>query len=256
VIPRYTRPEMARIWSEEHKIALWLQVEIAVAEAWAVRGVIPPEAMVRVVHGEQDMWFHRPLMPGATLHTTATLHSVRVGASGTRVTVRLDGRGDDGACVLEIYNTAFVRGISDGADAGPDKPDHSFPEAARAHHVADVTIHMDDDQTFRYAEASGDHMPIHLDDAAAKAAGLPGIIVHGLCTMAGCSRAVVATVCGGDPTRLARLAVRFSRSVFPGDDVVVSVYDAGDAGDGRRAFAFEAHARSEPVITNGRAEVR
>jgi adenylosuccinate lyase len=55
VIPRYTRPEMARIWSEEHKIALWLQVEIAVAEAWAVRGVIPPEAMERIRQASCDL---------------------------------------------------------------------------------------------------------------------------------------------------------------------------------------------------------
>lgn len=55
MIPRYTRPEMARIWSEEHKIALWLQVEIAVAEAWAVRGVIPPEAMERIRQASCDL---------------------------------------------------------------------------------------------------------------------------------------------------------------------------------------------------------
>lgn len=55
MIPRYTRPEMARIWSEEHKIALWLQVEIAVAEAWAARGVIPPEAMERIRQASCDL---------------------------------------------------------------------------------------------------------------------------------------------------------------------------------------------------------
>ena len=55
MIPRYTRPEMARVWSEEHKIALWLQVEIAVAEAWAVRGVIPTEAMERIRQASCDL---------------------------------------------------------------------------------------------------------------------------------------------------------------------------------------------------------
>ena len=55
MIPRYTRPEMARIWSEEHKIALWLQVEIAVAEAWAARGIIPPEAMERIRQASCDL---------------------------------------------------------------------------------------------------------------------------------------------------------------------------------------------------------
>jgi len=55
VIPRYTRPEMGRIWSEEHKISLWLRVEIAVAEAWATRGVIPPDAMERIRGAKCDL---------------------------------------------------------------------------------------------------------------------------------------------------------------------------------------------------------
>ncbi|MCM8750052.1 adenylosuccinate lyase [Thermomicrobiaceae bacterium CFH 74404] len=55
MIPRYTRPEMGRIWSEEHKISLWLRVEIAVAEAWATRGVIPPGAMERIRGAKCDL---------------------------------------------------------------------------------------------------------------------------------------------------------------------------------------------------------
>uniref|UniRef100_A0A831X6Z0 Adenylosuccinate lyase n=1 Tax=Thermorudis peleae TaxID=1382356 RepID=A0A831X6Z0_9BACT len=55
MIPRYTRPEMGRIWSEEHKISLWLRVEIAVAEAWATRGVIPPDAMERIRGAKCDL---------------------------------------------------------------------------------------------------------------------------------------------------------------------------------------------------------
>jgi adenylosuccinate lyase len=43
MIPRYTRPEMGRIWTDEHKFELWLRVEIAVCEAWAEVGVIPDE---------------------------------------------------------------------------------------------------------------------------------------------------------------------------------------------------------------------
>lgn len=48
MIDRYTRPEMGRIWGERNKIDLWVRVEIAVAEAWAARGVIPADAMARI----------------------------------------------------------------------------------------------------------------------------------------------------------------------------------------------------------------
>jgi len=48
VIERYSRPEMAQIWSMEHKIVLWLRVEVAVCEAWAARGDIPAEALPEI----------------------------------------------------------------------------------------------------------------------------------------------------------------------------------------------------------------
>src|SRR3972149_3038518 len=58
MIERYTRPQMARIWSEESKADQWLQVEIAVCEAWAARGVIPQEAMERIRRAryDRDRW--------------------------------------------------------------------------------------------------------------------------------------------------------------------------------------------------------
>ena len=45
MLARYSRPDMERVWSEEHKFALWLKVEVAVCEARAVAGEIPPDAM-------------------------------------------------------------------------------------------------------------------------------------------------------------------------------------------------------------------
>jgi acyl dehydratase len=223
----------------------------------AVADIIPPEALMMIVHGEQDMHFHQPLVPGQTITTTAETFSVRVGGSGTRLTVRVVSKdAGSGDVVLEQFITTFIRGMADGDSGGPDKPDHTFPEAARAHEVGQLTVHVDDDQTFRYRDASGDQMPIHVDDAFAKSVGLPGIIAHGLCTMAMTSQAVVKTVADGDPSRLKRLAVRFSKNVFPGDDVTTTIYDAGTTSDGRKRYAFEATtSRGDTVISNGLAEV-
>ena len=220
----------------------------------AAADVVPAESVMMIVHGEQDMHFHQPLVPGMELRTRSEAHSIRVGSSGTRFTVRVTSDGEDGGLVLEQYVTIFVRGMSDGESGGPDKPDHTFPDSARGNKVADFSVHVDDDQTFRYRDASGDPMPIHVDDAFAKSVGLPGIIAHGLCTMAMCSQAVVKTVAGGDPGRLRRLAVRFSKNVFPGNDVVTDIYDAGER-DGRRLYAFEATSAGALVISNGLAEV-
>jgi acyl dehydratase len=219
--------------------------------------VVPAEALMMVVHGEQDMHFHAPLVPGTTLVTRAEPYSVRVGGSGTRFTVKLTSEdAEDASPVMTQYITLFIRGLADGESGGPDKPDHEFPSEARARKVGELSIHVDDDQTFRYRDASGDEMPIHVDDAFAKSVGLPGIIAHGLCTMAMCSQAVITEVADGDPSRLARLAVRFAANVFPGNDVLTEIYDAGTSETGNALYAFEATSAGSVVIKNGWAEIR
>ncbi len=228
----------------------------AVVPAWAAMGVavgdmVPGEALMMVVHGEQDMHFSQPLLPGTRLTTAAEAYSIRVGSNGTRFTVRTRstdaGTGDP---IVEQYITLFLRGLSDGESAGPEKPDHTFPDDARANGLGELSIHVDDDQTFRYRDASGDQMPIHVDENFAKQVGLPGIIAHGLCTMAMTSQAAIKLAADGDPGRLTRLAVRFAKNVFPGNDVVTTVY-RGAAG----LFPFEAYSDGAQVISNGLAEV-
>ena len=55
----------------------------------AVGDVVPGEALMMIVHGEQDMWFHQPLVPGRRITTSAEAHSVRVSGSGTRFTIKV-----------------------------------------------------------------------------------------------------------------------------------------------------------------------
>ena len=108
----------------------------------AAADVIPPDALPFIVHGEQDMHFHQPLVPGARLTTAAEAYSVRVGRSGTRFATRIVSNGADGMPVMEVFSTTFTRGMSDGESGGPDKPDHSLP-ADRGEPVATFSVHVD-----------------------------------------------------------------------------------------------------------------
>jgi acyl dehydratase len=222
--------------------------------------LLPPEAAMFVVHGEQDMHFHQPLEPGRSITSVSQPYAVRVGGSGTRYTVTIASTDTEfGEPVLTQFVTVFIRGMVDGASGGPDKPSHDFPEEARSRKVGERAVHVDDDQTYRYRDASGDMMPIHVDEELARSVGLPGIIAHGLCTMAMCSQSVITTVAGDDPTRLRRLAVRFAANVFPGNDVVTEIYDgAGSVTPtvgGGSAYVFEATSQGAVVVKNGLAEV-
>ncbi len=227
-----------------------------VVPAWdplieAVFDVVPLDRKPVMLHAGHDMRFSAPLVPGTTLSTVADRYSVRPSRAGTWVTVRAvsvdEGSGEQ---ILEQFGTMFVRGWNDVAAHGPDRPDHSFPASGRSEPVAVFEAAVDPDQTWRYAAASGDDNRIHVDDEFARGVGLPGIILHGLCTMAMCSRAVIESVAGGDPTRMARLAVRFSKTVLPASDLVTTVYPSNGA------YAFEATSRGERVIRDGRAELR
>jgi acyl dehydratase len=74
-----------------------------------------------------------------------------------------------------------------------------------------------------YAEASGDHNPIHQDEAVARSVGLPGVIAHGMYTLAVAARYVDEEL--GEPGRIARIGAKFTRPVVvpeEGVDVVVS----------------------------------
>lgn len=230
-----------------------------VVPAWetmmgAVLDVVPADALPMLLHLEHDMHFHRPLTVGQSLVTHAEVHSVRARRSGTQVSVLVASRTADGSPVLDQYGTMFVRGLAGGESGGPELPEHALGAAGRGDPVAERTTHVDADQTWRYRHASGDTNPIHVDEAFAKEAGLPGIIVHGLCTMAFCSQAVVAGVAGDEPALVRRLAVRFSRPVLPGTDVVTTVWHLGEAG-GRRLYGFEARSQDKVVVKDGRAEL-
>jgi acyl dehydratase len=231
-------------------------VPIWEAMGMAVMQVTPPELALMVVHGEQDMFLHRPITPGMVTRSKAAPVGVHVKPSGTTVVAKTETRDDSGNLLVEMFMTSFFRGASEGDGAGEQAPSHSVDSSVRDRApVAAVTYHLDDDQTYRYAEASGDHMPIHLDENIAKSVGFPGIIIHGLCTMAFTSRAVIEHACGGDPQRLARLAVRFSRPVLPGQDITTTIWSAGDR-DGRKVFAFETvNQDGVVVIKDGLGEV-
>lgn len=88
--------------------------------------------------------------------------------------------------------------------------------------VGDTFTHVRECDKYRpiyYAAASGDFNPIHIDPEIGEMAGLGGVILQGLCTMAWAAEAAVNYA--GDPGRVKRVRVRFSRPVAPGDTVTV-----------------------------------
>ena len=118
--------------------------------------------------------------------------------------------------------------------------------------IPELRVTPDKYVTFRYAGASGDFNPIHIDDEFARAVGLPGRILHGLWTMAQVARAQ-ADAAGG-PEHLKRLSVQFRGMGMPEQEIVVSG-TVREAGDGRVVIDTVAEQAGNQIIRNAEAEV-
>lgn len=105
----------------------------------------------------------------------------------------------------------------------------------------------------RYAGASGDFNPIHIDNEFAQAVGLPRNILHGLYSMAQVARAQTEAA-GGDPRSLRRLSVQFRGMGVPEEEIVVTGTVRECEGD-RVLVATEAYQGDNGIIRNAEAEL-
>jgi acyl dehydratase len=105
----------------------------------------------------------------------------------------------------------------------------------------------------RYAGASGDFNPIHIDAEFARNVGLPGNILHGLWGMAQVARANAAAA-GGDPRKLKRLSVQFRGMGFPEKEVTVTG-TVKELRDGVAVVDTVAEQDGNEIIRNAEAEI-
>jgi acyl dehydratase len=120
--------------------------------------------------------------------------------------------------------------------------------------LPELHVTPDADLTKRYAAASGDPNPIHTDPEFAKKVGLPGVILHGLWTMALVARANNAAA-DGDPRALKRLSVQFRGMGFPEQEIVVTA-TVKEAGGGRVVTDTVATQSGNQIIRNAEAELQ
>jgi acyl dehydratase len=117
----------------------------------------------------------------------------------------------------------------------------------------DLKVTPDKYVPHRYAGASGDFNPIHIDPEFAKQVGLPGNILHGLWSMAQVARANVQAA-GGDPRALKRLSVQFRGMGFPEQEISVTG-TVKEERDGRVVIDTVAEQNGNQIIRNAEAEL-
>jgi acyl dehydratase len=128
-----------------------------------------------------------------------------------------------------------------------------MPELKPGDAIPEYKVTPDKYLPHRYAGASGDFNPIHIDPEFARAVGLPGNILHGLWMMAQVARGA-AQLANGDPRALKRLSVQFRGMGFPEQELVVSG-TVTEAANGRVVIEMAAAQGDNQVIRNAEAEV-
>jgi acyl dehydratase len=127
-----------------------------------------------------------------------------------------------------------------------------MPDLSSGEQIPELRVTPDKFLTVRYAGASGDFNPIHIDEEFARAVGLPGRILHGLWTMAQVARA--QTEAAGGPEHLKRLSVQFRGMGVPEQEVVVSGV-VREAHDGHVTIDTVAEQGGKQIIRNAEAEL-
>jgi acyl dehydratase len=207
--------------------------------------------LLMLLHGEQDIRFADLMRPGDRIETRSEIAEIVDKDSGQVLNLRMSCS-RDGRVIHDALTTLFIRSRQRRDRSSDRKPKIEEPLPTFTLHDE---VQVRPDQSRLYAKASLDDNPIHVDDDVARAAGLKGVILQGLCTMAFCQRAIVNRAAGGDPRRLRRLRVRFSKPVYPGDRITVQGYGIEEQ-PGQRVLGFRAvNDQGVEVITGGVAEV-
>jgi acyl dehydratase len=207
---------------------------------------------VKSLHGEQGLKIFAPMPPAGTVIGKNRVVGVIDKGPGKGALLMMERDIIDqatGKLLATRTSSSFLRG-----DGGCGAPPREQPKpVAMPERSPDISHSLASrPEAALIYRLSGDYNPVHIDPATAKKAGFDRPFLHGLCTFGMVGRALVASLCDGDPVRLKELGGRFSAIVFPGDTITV---DAWNQGGGEYLFRARVAERNAVVFNNGRAVI-
>jgi acyl dehydratase len=172
-----------------------------------------------VVHLSQEIHQKWPLQPDEAVAVDLEVVGARRDPRGVRLALRSRLVDAEGRVFAELVTGLLALGATTPEPFGTIPPPPS-PGPGTAQTMIETQI-----PTWlprHYAEVSGDHNPIHLDAGAARAAGFPGVIAHGMSVVAVVCEEVIDRYCGGDASQVRGVGGRFSTPVVPGEPLHVT----------------------------------
>ena len=194
----------------------------------------------RLLHAQHDLTLHRPVRAGETLRVSARIVSVAQRRPGAFVVFRFEARDGARELVTVTHFGALYRDVQVEIPQGEGMQD---PPPHKVELRPDGTIPVSPTAAHVYTECARIWNPIHTDIAYARAAGLPGLILHGTATLA---LSVSRVLRGMDPAKVRRVRCRFAGMVPMPSTLAVHAARTGDG------IAFETrNERGEAVVSRG-----
>jgi acyl dehydratase len=196
-----------------------------------------------LVHAQHDLTIHRAVRAGETVRTAARIVAAEPRSPGAFVVYRFETRGSDNAVITTTDFGALYRGVRLDRRAGEAVRDPS-PLNGSLQPTGDIAVSAT--AAHVYTECARIWNPIHTDIAYARAAGLPGIILHGTATLAFSVSTILRSM-KMQPGAVRRVACRFAGMVLMPSTLSVHASRQGNE------VQFETRNRQgEPVMTRGR----
>ncbi|MBW1988451.1 MAG: SDR family NAD(P)-dependent oxidoreductase [Deltaproteobacteria bacterium] len=198
-----------------------------------------------LLHGEQDLIFHRPLPTSGSLVTEGVVKEYfDMGDRGALVVGEGVTRDANGKKLFTNIITLVARLDGNFGGEPPKKEPVEFPDRAPDFELDDQPS---ENQPLIY-RLSGDVFQLHVDPEFAKMAGFEKPIMHGLCTHGYACRHLISSLCPGQPELVRRMKVRFSRPLYPGDPIKTQIWKLAD---GKAVFKVINPKTGETIIDNG-----
>lgn len=180
--------------------------------------------LAMLLHGEQAITLHREIPPEGKVRVTGRVSEVW--DKGKAAVIGAEGIvEDDNGPLLTTKATLFIRGAGGfGGERGPSTAGLNVAPDRKPDHVVEDVVRPEQGAVYRL---SGDRNPIHIDPEFAQMAGFQKPFLHGLCTYGFVGRAILRSVCGGDPARFKSFEARFADQVYYGDTIVTKIWRTG-----------------------------
>jgi acyl dehydratase len=234
------------VFEEDLKVVPSQAVMMAHPGFWAIEEDIALDWM-KVLHIGQEIIFHKPIPPTATVE--ATTRFTKVSDKGARVgalimTNRVVKNVETGEDLLTLINTVLARGDGGFGSERKSSPKIDIIPNRAPDKVCDLPTLPQQALLYRL---SGDFNPLHASPAVAEKVGFKAPILHGLCTMGVATHALLKSCTDYDPDRFKHMRLKFSAPVYPGETIRTEIWHEGSD----ILFRCKSVEQDKVVINNG-----